>query len=190
MVFVSIISYLFAVSAVFSCGIGLNFLLLPKKCVNARLFKNTIKMTVAAILSTAVLWLPFSVPRLAAALSGLLPLAAAAVSYALCKALSILLPDAFTDRRLEIQEVLFVFSAALLSIKEGLNFPDALLACLSCCASFALFLFLMIAAFSRLESLRIPQNRAGLSLALVLLGIFSLILPLFDIIWSHSPSIG
>ena len=190
MAFVSIISYLFAVSAVFSCGLGLNFLLGAKECEGARLFNMTVKMAAAALLATAVLWFPFSVPRLAAAFSGLLPLAAAAVSYALCKLFSILLPAAFTDSRLEIQEALFVFSAALLSIKEGLNLLDALLACLSCCASFAIFLFLMIAAFSRLSSLRIPQNRAGLSLSLVLLGLFALILPLFDIIWSQPPASG
>ena len=190
MVFVGVISYLFAVSAVFSCGLGLNILLSAKECEGARLFNMTIKMAAAALLATAVLWFPFSAPRLAAALSGLLPLAAAAVSYALCKALSILLPDAFTDSHFEIQEALFAFSVALLSIKEGLNFPNALLICISCCASFAIFLFLMIAAFSRLSSLRIPQNRAGLSLSLVLLGLFSFIMPLFDVMWLLRPASG
>ena len=183
MAFVSVVSYLIAVSAVFSYGIGLNFLLASRKYQSKRLFKMTLKMAAAALLTSAVLWFPFSVPSLSAALSGLFPLLAAAVSYTLCKALSALLPDTFTDSRLEIQEALFVFSASLLSIKEGLNLIDALLICLSSCASFALFLFLLIAAFSRLSSLRIPQDRAQLSLALILLGVFALTLPLFDIIW-------
>ena len=190
MAFVSVISYLLAVSAVFSYGIGLNFLLAAGEYQPARLFKITLKMAAAALLAAAVLWFPFSAPRLSLALSPLLPLLAAALSYALCKLFSILLPDPLADSQLEIEEALFVFSAALLSIKEGLSLLNALLICASSCASFAFFLFLMIAALSRLSALRIPQERAGLALALVLLGLFSFIGPLFDVLWAQHPASG
>lgn len=184
MLFFTFALYFVVCSAVFSYGIGMNFLLLPQDCIDKRLFKLALKTAIASFLSTAILWFPFSKPQFSAALSGFLPLLVALVSFALNKALSVLLPDDFTDSRFAFQEALFVFAPVFLSLKEGLSFTDALVISISCSASFAFFLFLMIAALSRLSLLRIPGSRLALPLAMVLLGIFSFIQLLFDIILS------
>ena len=184
MFFMAFLAYFLVTAAPFSYGIGFNFLLLQQARESSRLFKLSLKAAASTLLTTAILWLPFSKPQLSAALSGLLPLLAAFISFALNKALSMLLPDDFTDSRLEITEALFVFSSVILSIKEGVSFLDALAISLACPASFAFFLFLKRAVLSRLLPLGIPKARLGLSLAMVLLGIFSFIQPLFDIICS------
>ncbi len=184
MFFLTFITYFLACSAVFSYGVGMNFLLLPQHYIDTRVFKLTLKTAAVAFSATAILWFPFSRPPFSAALSAFLPLAAALLSFALNKALSLLLPDDFTDTRFSLQEDFFVFSIVFLSLKEGLSLSDALIISLSCSASFALFLFLMTAVLSRLSTIHIPKTRLALPLLMVLLGIFSFIQPLFDIIWS------
>ena len=180
----TLIFYILASSSLFSYGIGFNLLLEAQYFPASRLFKTALKMAAVSFLASAILWFPFSRPALATALSGILLLFAAMLSFALLKALAVLLPDDFTNSRLEVFETLFVFSVVILSLKESVSFFDALLISISCSLSFALFLFLLMAAFCRVSPIRVPESRAGLAMTLVLLGLFSFIQPLFDVIWS------
>lgn len=182
MLFTTFITYFLASSAAFSHGVGLSFFLSPKRHMDAGLYKIAIKAAAASFLTVALLWFPFSRPQFSAALSAFLPVIAAAISFVLGKALSTLLPDSFTESRLALQESLFVFASAFLALKEGSSFFDALVISLSCSASLLLLLFLLAVVLSRLSLLPLPAARLRLPLLMVLLGIFSLIPLLFDII--------
>lgn len=161
----------------------MNLLLVPEHYIDARIFRLQLKPAACAVLSAAILWYPFSMPPLRGALYPLLPLAAALLPFALNEALAALLPSAFAGGRTKMHEAFFAFAIVFLSIKEGLSFIDALAISVSCAASFALFLFLMTAAISRLSPVGMPETRLPLPLFMVLLGIFSLIQSLFDILW-------
>lgn len=186
MFFLTFLMYFLSASAVFSYGIGMNFLSSAGGCIDFRLFKTMPRLVFTAVLSCALLWFPVSMFIAPFGLGFVIPVAVFFVSAVIYT----LLPSVFIFESREspqIFEYLFLFGIVFLSLSEGISFIDSLVISLSCMLSFFLFLFLVISVLQRISVISVPGSRSGFPMYLVLLGIFSMFAFVFSMMWgSHS----
>lgn len=183
MLFLTLILYTFSVSAVFSYGIGLHFLMVPETYRRAGLAPLLLKDACCAVLTTALLWYPAAYLPLSFGITAFLPAAAVLVPAVLDLLLSVVLPSE-EDGKSRLFSSFFVFGIVFLSLREGMSFLDAVWISLSCALSFVMFLFLFVTVLGRLSVLPLPKLRTGLPLFLILAGLFSLFPVAFDVIWA------